>query len=82
MKDAAILEAEAIRSAMLKALEEGWTSLLIHSDCKCLVSKINHRCFGLSLLDVLIDDTYILVDPFGDVPSYLLEGNTIALVMV
>ncbi|XP_027150166.1 uncharacterized protein LOC113750386 [Coffea eugenioides] len=56
MKDAAILEAEAIRSAMLKALEEGWTSLLIHSDCKCLVDRFNHRCIGLSLLDVLVDD--------------------------
>ncbi|XP_071920705.1 uncharacterized protein [Coffea arabica] len=56
MKDAAILEAEAIRSAMLKALEEGWTSVLIHSDCKCLVDRINHRCIGLSLLDMLVDD--------------------------
>ncbi|XP_071933973.1 uncharacterized protein [Coffea arabica] len=56
MKDAAILEAEAIRSAMLKALEEGWTSLLIHSDCKGLVDRINHKCFGLSLLDVLVED--------------------------
>ncbi|XP_071923063.1 uncharacterized protein [Coffea arabica] len=56
MKDAAILEVEAIRSAMLKALEEGWTSLLIHSDCKCLVDRFNHRYIGLSLLDVLVDD--------------------------
>ncbi|XP_071912170.1 uncharacterized protein [Coffea arabica] len=41
MKDAAILEAEAIRSAMLKTLEEGWTSLLIHSDYM-LVDDIVH----------------------------------------
>ena len=46
--DASILEAKAIRTAMLKALEEGWTSLLIHSDYKVLVNRINHRCIGLS----------------------------------
>ena len=76
MKDAAILEAEAIRSAMLKALEEGWTSLLIHSDCKCLVDRINHGCIGLSLLDMLADDIVHLSRSFWRC-SFIFTGREI-----
>ena len=62
--DATILEAEAVRTAMLKTVEEGWTSLLIHSYCKVLVDRINHRCVGLSQLDVLVDDVIRLSRSF------------------
>ena len=44
--------------------------------------RINHRCTRISQLDALIDDIVHLVSLFGNAPSYLLEGNAIALVMV
>lgn len=55
-KDAAELEAIAIRTALGKALEENMTPLLILSDCKAVVDRISSGCQGLNSLDILIDD--------------------------
>ena len=55
-KDAAEMEAIAIRTALGKAIEENMTSLLILSDCKAVMDRINTGCQGLTSLDMLIDD--------------------------
>lgn len=59
-RDAEILEAEAIRKAFIKAMEEQWTSILIHSDCKQLVEKINIGASGTSPIHVIMYDIVIL----------------------
>lgn len=55
-RDAAELEAIAIRTALSKAIEEDMTSLLILSDCKAVVDRINLGGHGLTSLDMLIED--------------------------
>ncbi|XP_027170528.1 uncharacterized protein LOC113770308 [Coffea eugenioides] len=55
-KDAAEMEAIAIRTALGKAIEENMTSLLIMSDCKAVVDRINTGCQGLTSMDMLIED--------------------------
>ncbi|XP_071916172.1 uncharacterized protein [Coffea arabica] len=55
-RDAAELEAIAIRTALSKAIEKNMSSLLILSDCKAVVDRINVGCQGLNSLDMLIED--------------------------
>ena len=55
-KDAAEMEAIAIRTALGKAIEKNMASLLILSDCKAVVDRINTGCQGLTSMDMLIED--------------------------
>ncbi|XP_071924732.1 uncharacterized protein [Coffea arabica] len=55
-KDTAEMEAIAIRTALGKAIEENMASLLILSDCKAVVNRINTGCQGLTSMDMLIKD--------------------------
>lgn len=74
----AIIEAHAIRLALLKAMEEHWTSILILSDCKMLIKYINSCNEDLSNLDIIVRDIKLLYPPFWRCSFSLVntEGNT------
>ena len=58
------MEAHAIRTALLKALKENWTSILILSDCKVLVDKLNHMSEDLSDINIFLRDIRTLSRSF------------------
>ncbi|XP_071923282.1 uncharacterized protein [Coffea arabica] len=62
--EAAIMEAHAIRTALLKALKENWTSILVLSDCKVLVDKLNLRNEDLSDTNIILRDIRTLSRSF------------------
>ncbi|XP_027157869.1 uncharacterized protein LOC113759492 [Coffea eugenioides] len=62
--EVATLEAHAIRTALLKALKENWTSILLLSDCKVLVDKLNHWSEDLSDINIILRDIKTLSSSF------------------
>ena len=62
--EATTMEAHAIRTALLKALKKNWTSILILSDCKVLVDKLNLRNEDLSDINIILRDIRTLSRSF------------------
>lgn len=62
--DPAILEAEAIRLALLYAIQENWADIIICSDCKVVIDKINNHELDESMLSIVICDILNLVHSF------------------
>lgn len=71
--DLAVMEACAIREAMLKALEENWTSILFVSDYKVLVQKINISCDEISDIGLIVNGIRTLSRSFQ---RRVIKGRT------
>ncbi|XP_071933020.1 uncharacterized protein [Coffea arabica] len=49
-------EALAIRNALLMAKQQGWTQIIVHSDCKLVVEQINRsREYDFTIATILED---------------------------
>lgn len=62
--DPAVMEAKAISMALMKAMGENWTSIVIISDCKALIQKINMGSNDLSSIGILVSDIRLFSKSF------------------
>ncbi|KAL3518916.1 hypothetical protein ACH5RR_021505, partial [Cinchona calisaya] len=70
-----IEECEVAKMAMIRALEKGWPSIVIHSNSKRLIGMFNQNSSMDSLVKTPLEDMFAFKDLFASCPCQVLTND-------